>query len=215
MEIKMNKILVEELVSLVEEYINELDDETVYVVNHKRREAADKADREFTDIIRDESKSAEEVEAAAKKANLANAKFHKNNELTQKRNERIAKKVAAFREKLMNTPINAKNTKKAGEEHDNAIIDQYLRNKLEGSYKVEPRVKELKESVSEDCFYDILAIMEDVIDFNKRKRKEDRAKEINRMMASGELESIRQLPNGEIMGDAKVVQKLKDMKKED
>lgn len=53
------------------------------------------------------------------------------------------------------------------------------------------------------------------IDFNKKRSQkivDKNATDLNNMMMSGELNSIRQTPNGNIMGDPTVVKKLKDMK---
>ena len=45
-------------------------------------------------------------------------------------------KVEAFRNYLMEHPAKAKEIKKAGDDHVNAIITQWRRNKLEKSVKV-------------------------------------------------------------------------------
>ena len=203
MEIKMDEKLIEELVKIAEEYINELNDETVENAGKKRNENWAKARQEL------EANKTPENQAAHDKALKKLQGFSDLHLKRQNRKQKEAHALRDFRDKLEKSEPVA--TRKADLEHLDAMLTQYNREKLEKLL-----AKKLGESyISEACFYDILAIMEDVIDFNKRKRKEDRAKEINRMMASGELESVRQLPNGEIMGDAKVVQKLKDMKKED
>ena len=70
----------------------------------------------------------------------------------------------------------------------------------------------------EKIIYLIESILEDnTIDFNKKKNQkiiDSNASDINKMMMSGELDSIRQTPNGNIMGDPAVVNKLKQMKKQ-
>ena len=195
----MDEKLVEELVKIAEEYINELNDETVEKVGKKRDENWAKARQDLS------TNGTPENQAAYDKALKKLQGFSDLHLKRQNRKQKEAYALKNFRDKLEKSEPVA--SKKADLEHLDAMLTQYNRKKLE---------KLLGEScISEECFNDILMIMEDIIDFNKRKRKEDNAKELNRMMASGELESIRQLPNGEIMGDAKVVQKLKDMKKED
>lgn len=201
----MYEELVEELVHIAEEYINELDDNTVNNTRDKRAANVRKSWEKF--VKAKESGTPEEIEQAGKEDAEAVKKLERHDKLSSLRDERKKenkRKIAEFKAKLLNTPANAKASKKAHAEHLDAMLNQYLRDKLE---------KSLKEGlISESCFNDILAIAEDIYDFN-RKRKDKMAQEVNRMMASGELESIRQLPNGEIMGDPAVVKKLKDLKK--
>ena len=206
----MDENLVRRLVEIAEEYINELDDETVNAVSDKRKEKAKQAQQEFIKTIRDMNKSGDEVEKSALKSNLADEKLKKNQELGNKRNERIAKKVADFREKLINTPTNAKASKQAGIEHADAMINQYLRNKLE---------KSLKESfVSEACIKDILSLVEgELINFQeKRKQKvlDRNAIKMAKMMQDGSLNAVRVLPNNELIGDPTAIKMVKDIQKE-
>ena len=206
----MDENLVKKLVGIAEEYINELDDETVNAVSDKRKERAKQAQQEFIKTIRDMSKSGDEVEKAALKSNIADEKLKKNQELVNKRNERIAKKVAAFKEKLINTPANAKASKQAGIEHADAMINQYLRNKLE---------KSLKESfVSEAFIKDILSLVEgELINFQeKRKQKvlDRNAIKMAKMMQDGSLNAVRVLPNNELIGDPTAIKMVKDIQKE-
>ncbi len=206
----MDENLVRRLVEIAEEYINELDDETVNAVSDKRKEKAKQAHQEFIKTTRDMSKSGDEVEKSALKSNLADEKLKKNQELVNKRNERIAKKVADFREKLINTPANAKASKQAGIEHADAMINQYLRNKLE---------KSLKESfVSEACIKDILSLVEgELINFQeKRKQKvlDRNAIKMAKMMQDGSLNAVRVLPNNELIGDPTAIKMVKDIQKE-
>ena len=206
----MDENLVKKLVEIAEEYINELDDETVNAVSDKRKEKAKQAQQEFIKTIRDMNKSGDEVEKSALKSNLADEKLKKNQELVNKRNERIAKKVADFREKLMNTPANARASKQAGIEHADAMINQYLRNKLE---------KSLKESfVSEACIKDILSLVEgELINFQeKRKQKvlDRNAIKMAKMMQDGSLNAVRVLPNNELIGDPTAIKMVKDIQKE-
>lgn len=206
----MDENLVKKLVRIAEEYINELDDETVNAVSDKRKEKAKQAQQEFIKTIRDMSKSGDEVERAALKSTIADEKLKKNQELVNKRNERIAKKVAAFKEKLINTPANAKASKQAGIEHADAMINQYLRNKLE---------KNLKESfVSEACIKDILSLVEgELINFQeKRKQKvlDRNAIKMAKMMQDGSLNAVRVLPNNELIGDPTAIKMVKDIQKE-
>ena len=109
----MREELFEEILSLVEEFINELDDETVKSAAEKRQQAVSKAQDEFLKTIRDKSKSGEEVEAAALKGHIADEKLRRNKELTSKRDYRIQKKVEEFKNKLLNRkPQTAKETQK-------------------------------------------------------------------------------------------------------
>ena len=198
----------EDLLSLVEEFINELDDETVKSAAEKRQEAVHKAHDEFLKTIRDKSKSGEEVEAAALRGHIADEKLRRNKELTSKRDYRIQKKVEDFKNKLLNkrpqTPVE---TQRAGSEHDNAIIDQHYRNKLEKALQV-----------SNECLEEIFALVEgNIIDFKEKRREKilDRnAHKFADMVKNGELEAVRILPNGEFMGDPHYVKKLNDIKKE-
>lgn len=206
----MDENLVKKLVEIAEEYINELDDETVNAVSDKRKEKAKQAQQEFIKTIRDMNKSGDEVEKSALKSNIADEKLKKNQELVNKRNERIAKKVAAFKEKLINTPANARASKQAGIEHADAMINQYLRNKLE---------KSLKESfVSEACIKDILSLVEgELINFQeKRKQKvlDRNAIKMAKMMQDGSLNAVRVLPNNELIGDPTAIKMVKDIQKE-
>ena len=202
----MRDELFEEILSLVEEFINELDDETVASAAEKRQQAVSKAQDEFLKTIRDKSKSGEEVEAAALKGHIADEKLRRNKELTSKRDHRIQQKVEEFKNKLLNRkPQKASVTDKAGSDHDNAIIDQHYRSKLEKTF-------------SNECLEEIFALVEgNIIDFKEKRREKilDRnAHKFADMVKNGELEAVRILPNGEFMGDPHYVKKLNDIKKE-
>lgn len=202
----MREELFEEILSLVEEFINELDDETVKSAAEKRQQAVSDAQDEFLKTIRDKSKSGEEVEAAALKGHIADEKLRRNKELTSKRDYRIQKKVEEFKNSLLNRkPQKASVTDKAGSDHDNAIIDQHYRSKLEKAF-------------SNECLEEIISLIEGkVIDFKEKRRDKilnKNAEEFARMARGGELEAVRILPNGEFMGDPHYVKKLNDIKKE-
>lgn len=202
----MREELFEEILSLVEEFINELDDETVRSAAEKRQQAVSDAQDEFLKTIRDKSKSQEEVEAAALKGHIADAKLRRNKELTSKRDYRIQKKVEEFKNNLLNRkPQKASVTDKAGSDHDNAIIDQHYRNKLEKTF-------------SNECLEEIISLIEGkVIDFQEKRRDKilnKNAEEFARMARDGELEAVRILPNGEFMGDPHYVGKINKIKKE-
>ena len=199
----MSNGMFNEVIELMEEFINELSDETVEAAHEKRRQQLKKTLQDYADAAN--RGDAEGKHKAQQEGWKAQKKFERNTDLMDKREKREKSKIEAFREKLMNTPANAKASKKAHVEHMDAMINQYLRNKLE---------KILGEAfISESCFNDIINLMEELYDFNK-KRKEKIAQRINKMMASGELETVRQLRNGEIMGDPAIIKKLKDLKKE-
>ena len=196
----MDSRSVNEILNLVEEFISEVSDDLVNRVEAGRKSNWEKAQQDL------EKEKTPENQAAYDKALKKLQGFSNLRLKRQNRQQAEAHKLRQFRDKLADSePVS---TRKAELDHYDAMLNQYLRNKLEGL--LNKKSETLKES-----YDDIISIMEDLIDFNKKKKQIEKAKEINRMMASGELESIRQLPNGEIIGDAKVVKKLKDMKKED
>lgn len=202
----MREDLFEEILSLVEEFICELDDETVNAVAEKRRANAEKAEKEYRQAMRDSSKNMEEVKALADKVNKADAKFTNNLKLYGARQKRHEKALADFKERLLNRkPQKASVTDRAGSDHANAIIDQHLRNKLEKAF-------------SNECFEEIISLIEGkVIDFQEKRRDkilDKNAQEFARMAREGELEAVRILPNGEFMGDPHYVDKINKIKKE-
>lgn len=204
----MDENLVKKLVEIAEEYINELDDETVNSSNDKRKKAVKDAMAKYLEAKN--NNDAEGMHNAEQEEWGASKKLERNNELKEKRERRIAKKVADFREKLVNTPANAKASKQAGIEHADAMINQYLRNKLE---------KSLKESfVSEACIKDILSLVEgELINFQeKRKQKvlDRNAIKMAKMMQDGSLNAVRVLPNNELIGDPTAIKMVKDIQKE-
>ena len=202
----MREELFEEILSLVEEFINELDDETVKSAAEKRQQAVGKAQGEFLKTIRDKSKSGEEVEAAALKGHIADEKLRRNKELTSKRDYRIQKKVEDFKNKLLNRkPQTMKETQKAASDHANAIIDQHYRNKLEKAF-------------SNECFESLISLIEGkLIDFQQKRKEKvlDRnAEKMAKMMQDGSLNAVRVLPNNELMGDPAAIKKVKDIQAE-
>ena len=204
----MDENLVKKLVEIAEEYINELDDETVHSSNDKRKKAVKDAMAKYLEAKN--NNDAEGMHNAEQEEWAASKKLERNNELKEKRERRIAKKVADFREKLINTPANAKASKQAGIEHADAMINQYLRNKLE---------KNLKESfVSEACIKDTLSLVEgELINFQeKRKQKvlDRNAIKMAKMMQDGSLNAVRVLPNNELIGDPTAIKMVKDIQKE-
>lgn len=204
----MDENLVKKLVEIAEEYINELDDETVDSSNDKRKKAVKDAMAKYLEAKK--NNDAEGMHNAEQEEWAASKKLERNNELREKRDRRIAKKVADFREKLINTPANAKASKRAHIEHLDAILNQYNRNKLE---------KSLKESfVSEACIKDILSLVEgELINFQeKRKQKvlDRNAIKMAKMMQDGSLNAVRVLPNNELIGDPTAIKMVKDIQKE-
>jgi len=193
----------EEILSLVEEYINELNLDTMQSSNSQREENWKNSLDDYLKASKEGDNKKQEEENL--KSLKARNKLYKNTELMKKR---VAKKVAAFKDKLINKkPQTARETLKAGSDHDNAQINQYLRNKLEKSL-----------AVSEACLNDILTIIEgDIIDFQaKRKEKvlDRNAKKMARMMKDGSLNAVRVLPNNELMGDPVAIKMVKDIQKE-
>lgn len=143
--------LYEEILSLLEEYINELDDETVDAVAEKRRINAAKAGQEYEQAMKDPSKSMEEVKALADKSNKADAKFSRNLKLYGSRLRRHEKALADFKERLMNkSPQTYKETHQAHQDHLNAMLNQGLRNKLE-------------QKVTEACLEELISLVEGFI----------------------------------------------------
>lgn len=201
----MNKKSVNELLNLVEEFINEVSDELVNRVEAGRESNWEKARQDL------EKEKTPENQAAYDKALKKLQRFSDLRLKRQNRQQAEAHKLRQFRDKLADSePVS---TRKAELEHYDAMLNQYLRNKLEGL--LNKKSETLKES-----YDNIISVMEDLIDFNKkkkeinnRKQREALAQEMNKMMASGELESIKYLPNGEIMGRPEVVKKMYEMKK--
>ena len=72
--------LYEEILSLVEEFINELDDETVNTSAEKRRENEEKAIDKYLEVVRKNNGNydAEEVQQAREDGRVAREKYQKN-----------------------------------------------------------------------------------------------------------------------------------------
>jgi hypothetical protein len=197
----MREELFEEILSLVEEYINELDLSTMQSSNDKRKENWENSLDDYLKASKegDEDKKEEENLKSLKDRN----KFYKNSELTKKR---IAQKVADFKEKLINKkPQTAKETQKAASDHANAMIDQHYRNKLEKVF-------------SNECFESLMLLIEgELIDFQQKRKEKvlDRnAHKMAEMMQDGSLNAVRVLPNMELIGDPAAIKKVKDIQAE-
>ena len=137
----------EDLLNLIEEFINELDDETVEKTQAEREKRYKKAMDKMADAPEEEKEAA--VNAAAKEGE----KLKRNTELTNARGLRKHaenEKFKAFKERLLNMkPQKASATQQAGSEHDNAMIDQHFRDKLEKALQV-----------SNECFEEIISLVE-------------------------------------------------------
>lgn len=197
----MREELFEEILSLVEEFINELDLSTMQSSNDKRKENWENSLDDYLKASKEGDKDKKEEENL--KSLKARNKFYKNSELTKKR---IAQKVADFKEKLINKkPQTPKQTQQAGSDHANAMIDQHLRNKLEKAF-------------SNECFESLISLIEgELIDFQeKRKQKvlDRNAEKMAKMMRDGSLSAVRVLPNNELMGDPVAIKMVKDIQKE-
>lgn len=197
----MREELFEEILSLVEEFINELDLSTMQSSNDKRKENWENSLDDYLKASKegDEDKKEEENLKSLKARN----KFYKNSELTKKR---IAQKVADFKEKLINKkPQTAKETQKAASDHANAVIDQHYRNKLEKVF-------------SNECFESLMFLIEgELIDFQQKRKEKvlDRnAHKMAEMMQDGSLNAVRVLPNMELIGDPAAIKKVKDIQAE-
>lgn len=204
----MREELFEEILSLVEEYINELDDETVNAVHNERQRLAKKADDNFLNVMRDRSKSQQEAENACIKGHVATEKLKKNEKLMGQRDERRKKALADFKERLLNRkPQKPAETQKAGSDHDNAVLDQHLRNKLEKTL-----------AVSNECFESLMTLIEGNIISFQQKRKDKvlnkNAEKLSQMLHDGSLNAVRVLPNHELIGDPVAIKKVKDIEAE-
>ena len=164
----MDERLIEELVDIVEAYINELEDDTVERTGEKRKQnflnaikkvnaiepelykAAVNGDKEKTDKLKKEK---EEAIADRDKAEKKLGKFKENDFKRRERKWDQKEKIESFRNKLMNMQPSAKAMKKAGAEQLNAMLNQGLRNKLEKSLG----------KVSESCFEEILSIVDSML----------------------------------------------------
>ena len=137
----------EDLINLLEEFINELDDETVENVGRKRWEAENKS----WDDLNKKASSPEEAEAILKAAKTAREKVERFERLKRSRKFRKDEErrdLEKFKEKLLNRqPQTIQDYKQAKTAHDNAMIDQGLRNKLEKTF-------------SHECFEEILSLVE-------------------------------------------------------
>ena len=198
----------EDLLSLLEEFINELDDETVNAVHAERQKAVKKANDNFLNVMRDKSKSQEEAEAACINGCKAEEKLKRNKELMGQRDTRREKALADFKERLLNRkPQKPAETQKAGSAHDNAIIDQHMRNKLEKTL-----------AVSNECFESLMELIEGKVISFQQKRKEkvlnNNAQKLANMLNDGSLKAVRVLPNHELMGDPVAIKKVKDIEAE-
>ena len=145
----------EDIIILIEEFINELDDETVNNSAEKRRENEVKAIDKYLEAVKKNNKNydAEEVQKAREEGRIARDKYIKNQELRNKRDKRRQKALDDFKKKLLNgKPQTAEETKQAAIDHDNAMLNQYLRSKLEKSL-----------AVSESCMNNIIAMVEGFI----------------------------------------------------
>ena len=132
--------LFEELFDLLEEYINELDDETVQAVYDKRKENAEKACNKYNKLRFSvgSDKNEDEVEAAKKEYDKEWGKFSKNSKLNAQRQKRLEKKLEDFKKRYANKVLQtAAQTQQAASDHANAMIDQHYRNKLEKVFSSE------------------------------------------------------------------------------
>jgi hypothetical protein len=202
----MREELFEEILSLVEEYICELDTETVQAAYDKRRQNSLDADNELAKALRDPDKSEEELDVLRKKASEADKKFSKSLKLVGARNKRHEKAIADFKKRYADRGLQtAAQTQQAGSEHANAMIDQHLRNKLEKAF-------------SNECFESLISLIEgELIDFQqKRKQKvlDRNAEKMAQMMQDGSLNAVRVLPNKELIGDPAAIKKVKDIQAE-
>ena len=202
----MREELFEEILSLVEEFINELDTETVQSFYNKRRQNTIDADNKLSKVMRDPGANGEEEEAARKEQAEASDKFSKAVKLVGQRNKRHEKALADFKERLLNKkPQTAKETQKAASDHANAMIDQHYRNKLEKAF-------------SNECFESLISLIEgELIDFQQKRKEKvlDRnAHKMAQMMQDGSLNAVRVLPNKELIGDPVAIKKVKDIQAE-
>ena len=196
----MREELFEEILSLVEEFINELDDETVRSVYPEREKRYKEAKDRMANALEDKK------EEAAKEVAKEGKKLDRYKELAAWRALRHSSALADFKEKLLNRkPQTPKQTQQAGSDHANAMIDQHLRNKLEKAF-------------SNECFESLISLIEgELIDFQeKRKQKvlDRNAEKMAKMMQDGSLNAVRVLPNHELMGDPVAVKMVKDIQKE-
>ena len=130
----MRKELVDEIISLVEEYINELEDETVEKVKTARSRNYIKANNRFINT----EKGTKEHEEADRESAIAGKKLDRNRRLYAqrvRRKEEEKRGIEKLRDYLLNNPMKAKEMTKAGDDQVNAIITQWRRNKLEKSVK--------------------------------------------------------------------------------
>lgn len=150
----MRDELFEEILSLVEEFINELDDKIIDNARDKRAENVKKTLSKYLHA-RDEG-TPEEAEKAKQEWDKAGDKLVNMDKLRNRRNvrkEEARVALAKFKEKLLNKkPQTAKETQQAGSDHDNAMINQHFRDRLEKSL-----------AVSNECFEEIMAMIEGFI----------------------------------------------------
>jgi hypothetical protein len=192
--------LFEELFDLLEEYINELDDETVRSVYPEREKRYKEAKDRMANAPEDKK------EEAAKEVAKEGKKLDRYKELAAWRALRHSTALADFKERLLNKkPQTAKETQQAASDHANAMIDQHYRNKLEKAF-------------SNECFESLISLIEgELIDFQQKRKEKvlDRnAHKMAEMMQDGSLNAVRVLPNNELIGDPVAIKKVKDIQKE-
>ena len=221
-----------DLLGLYEEIINELEDSTVNSLTKKREEAMNKAWNDY--IKAKETGTPEEKTQALLKDTEAADKYHKLQDKVARRKLRqmtADAQIKKFKEKYSDKSQVPAETMNAGSEHDDAQINQYLRNKLEKIFN-KKSAKSAFESVVIREFQNILeadmsnVCMEEILqrigDFLFEKAEEDKkvidfekekiAKQVNDMMKSGETDKVKQTSTGQVIGNPEVVAKLNALK---
>ena len=198
----MNIELVNEIRSLVEEYINEVSDDLVNRVKNERMKRFDSAVDRALKVLKDPNSTEEEKDKERIIHDKVLTKVKRNKELVKKRDDNFSKRVENFRNKLLKAGYG--NVKKAGEDHSNAVLNQGLRNKLEKSL-----------SVSESCLNDILDLVEgEIIDFQKKRKEKVLDRNAHKMADIFRSGAVKITNTGGLIGDPQAIKRVAEIEKE-
>lgn len=130
--LEISEACFEELISLIEGYIDAEHDDKIERAHDKRGEAYSDA----LDKVKAAKAGTEERKEAEEDLNKAYDKLRKSDKLYDNWKKKRKEQVEKFKKDLENRPVNAKASQEAGSEHSNAQIDQYNRQKLERIFQL-------------------------------------------------------------------------------
>ena len=206
----MREELFEEILSLVEEYINE--------VSVKRwKEAALNSIDSRNDNRSDHAKEVASLPNSIRSANnVVRAAKNSAENREEKRRKEYRRRQASVPFGYRDVPDDntIRNTKRTDRAYELATTNNKNAKELYGDYVDEV----LSLALSNECFEEIWSLVEgELIDFQKKRKEKTVMKNFEKLMKmhdNGELRAIRTLPNGEVIGDPHYVKILRNMKKE-